>query len=461
MRLDESLLKKMLPDAVLVQGHLEGDLFFSVDSRTIQEDEIFVPIKGEKVDGHVFLAQALEKAKGTFIAYEQKNLLSFLPESLLKNKIIIMVRDVKESFVALAHAWRMRFTFPVIGITGSIGKTSTKSFIATIMRKSGKNYFCAYGNQNTLIGIALNIAHLTDKHEGAIFEMGVQKRGEMDLMAALLQPTTAVITYIGHSHMEFLGGVAGVAAEKRDIFKYFKDGNIGVINGDQLILSSVGYSHPVVKFGHKTVNQVQVRKIQVVDDHIECVFKLYGNRYSLSVPTVHEGMINNMLAAASIACVLNVPHNQIIEALREPVVSARRFESCSLKKYEGLMIDDAYNASPESMKAALLAFQLLKSSGKKIAILGDMLELGEKSSFWHRQLGRFLRKVPTLKHLILVGDQVHWIKRTAPVTLDVVHVASWQDAVAILKEKLDTGSVVLVKGSRGMKLNNLVQEFTQ
>ena len=459
MRLDESLLKKMVSDAVLVQGQLEGDLFFSVDSRTIQSDELFVPLYGENVDGHTFLAQALEKGKGSFIAYEQKELLSFLPASLLKNKIIIMVRDVKEAFIAIAHAWRMRYTFPVVGITGSIGKTSTKALIATIMMRAGKNYFCAYGNQNTLIGIALNIARLHDKHEGAIFEMGIQKRGEMDPMAALLQPTTAVITYIGHSHMECLGGVAGIAAEKRNIFKYFKDGNIGVINGDQLVLSSVGYAHPVVKFGHKITNQVQVRKIQIIDDHIECVFKIYGEKFSLSVPTVHEGMINNMLAAASVACVLNVPYSVIIDALQEPVVSARRFESCPLKKYQGLMIDDAYNASPESMKAALLAFELLKASGKKIAILGDMLELGQTSSFWHRQLGRFLRKVPTLKHLILVGDQVQWIKQTAPITLDVVHVASWQDAVEKLKEKLDPGSVVLVKGSRGMKLNNLVQEF--
>lgn len=461
MLLDESFLKKVVPDAVVLQGQLAGNIFFSVDSRTVQSDELFVPLKGEQVDGHSFIMQALEKSYGTFIAYEKKGMLSVIPQTLLKNKLIIMVRDVKEAFLALAHAWRMKFSFPVVGITGSIGKTSTKSFLATIMLRAGKNYFCAYGNQNTLVGIALNSARLTDKHEGAIFEMGIQKRGEMAQLAKLLQPTTGIITYIGHSHIEWLGSVAGIAAEKREIFKYFKEGNIGVINGDQLILGSVGYAHPVVRFGKKTVNQVQARKIHVYADHIEFVLKLYNNKYDISVPTIHEGMINNMLAAASAACILGVEHDKIAQSLQEPVSTGRRFESCPLKRYQGFMIDDAYNASPESMKGALLAFENLKTNGKKIAVLGDMLELGQTSSFWHRQLGRFLRKVSTLKHLILVGDQVQWIKQTAPVTLDVEHVASWQDAVEKLKNKLDAGSVVLVKGSRGMKLDNLVQEFTQ
>lgn len=150
----------------------------------------------------------------------------------------------------------------------------------------------------------------------------------------------------------------------------------------------------------------------------------------------------------------------IAQGLQELPSRPQRFESCSLKGYRGTLIDDCYNASPESMKAALLALQELKTSGKKIAVLGDMLELGETGPFWHRQLGRFLRRTPSVSHLILVGDYVKWIEKTVPVGIKVEKVSGWQDAVERLKYTLENDAVVLVKGSRGMQLQNVVAAFT-
>lgn len=141
---------------------------------------------------------------------------------------------------------------------------------------------------------------------------------------------------------------------------------------------------------------------------------------------------------------------------KEPPLIEGRFEQRSLKNNKGIIINDCYNANPESMKAALLAFQKIETDAKKIAILGDMLELGLNSPFWHRQLGRFLRKVPSLNHVILVGDMMKWTKKTMPLGLTVVHVPNWKDAVELLEQTVDGKSVILVKGSRGMGLNNLV-----
>lgn len=462
MHLNEVFLKKIIPHSEVFSGALVGDVTFSLDSRTVTENEFFVPVQGERVDGHIFLQEALQKAKGAFVAFAKKEFLVSLGSALYKDKIIVLVENPEKAFIELATAWRAQFSYPVIGITGSIGKTSTKSLLTCIMQEAGKKVFSAYGNQNTLLGIALNMAQLTDEYELAIFEVGINKWGEMTKITAHLQPTTALITCIAHCHMEGLGTLNDIASEKRKIFSHFTETSIGIINGDQRQLSGVGYSHPVIKFGLKTTNQIQARKIKHVDTHIECVFKIYGEKYEVSLPGNHQGMMTNILASIAMANHIGIDVKSIIKSVQSIVLPARRYQSCPLKsEYKGIMIDDAYNASPESVKAALLALQSLKTQSKKIVVLGDMLELGQNSPFWHRQIGRFLRKISSLEQLILVGKEVEWTHKTAPVGIEITRVASWEDASLVLKGALKDESVVLVKGSLGMHLSKLVKEFTQ
>ena len=459
MRLDEVFLKKVVPHSEIFSGTLADDITFSLDSRTINKDELFIPIKGERVDGHDFLQQALQKAKGAFVAFSKKTLLDACDT---KNKIIILVENPEQAFIDLATAWRVQFTYPLIGITGSIGKTSTKTLLTRIIEQAEKKVFTAHGNQNTLLGIALNMAHLTSEYEMAVFEVGINKRGEMEHIVAHLQPTTALITCVAHCHMEGLGTLNDIATEKRKIFSHFKEISIGIINGDQSQLAGVGYAHPVIKFGLKTTNQIQARKIKYQDTHMNCTLKIYGEKYQVTIPGNHQGMMNNILASVAMANYLGIDHQTILQTVQAPVLPARRYQSCPLKPaYKGVMIDDAYNASPESVKAALLALQQLKTKSKKIVVLGDMLELGSNSSFWHRQIGRFLRKTPSVEKLILVGKEVEWTHKTVPVGIDVTRVDSWQAATDELKGALKDESVVLVKGSLGMQLSHLVKEFTE
>ena len=459
MHFDAQWLKKILPEAVVVQGTFDQSVTFSVDSRTLEKDQLFFALSGNKVDGHTFLQQALEKSAGVVIAADKQSLLAPLLNDVSKEKIIIIVPDTLKALVALASAWRSQFSYPIAAITGSVGKTTTKELTAHILAHAGKKFLVGQGNLNTEIGVALTISRMSDQHEGALFEVGISKQGEMAKIIAMLRPTTGLITCIAHSHMEGLGSLAAIAHEKRMLFSQFSSENIGIVNGDQPLLAGVSYHHPIIKFGFKITNNIQARKIKEHDGALSFFLKLYDKKYALALTENHRGMLQNTIASVALAHQLAVSDAAIIEALRQIPVRKRRFELCSLKNYRGILIDDCYNASPESMKAVLNALESMKTAGKKIAVLGDMLELGEKSSFWHRQIGRFLRKISSLNHIILVGENVAWIEKTAPSSITIERVLVWQDAVSKLSATLGSDAVVLVKGSRGMQLHNVVAEF--
>jgi UDP-N-acetylmuramoyl-tripeptide--D-alanyl-D-alanine ligase len=454
-------IRSVLPDCSFLCAPLQTHVTWSVDSRVIEKGNIFVAIRGNTVDGHQFIADAFARgASGCMIEKKQESILKKIDQSLLKDKSIILVSDPQQALVALAFAMRKQFLGPVIGITGSVGKTSTKEAIAAVLKADNQSALISAGTQNTVLGVALTLLKLKTEHKVIVLELGISRRGEMARLVELAQPTIGVITAVGHSHMEGLGSIIDIAHEKRDIFKYFKEDNIGIINGDQPLLAHVAYHHPVIKFGSKTTNQVQARKIQAYNDSLSFTLKLYGQKYKITLATNHKAAVYHWLAAASVAYLININPQTIVDCMQKPVIIPGRFERRRLKVGNGVMINDCYNASPESMKAALSAFQEFETVGHKIAILGDMLELGVNSPFWHRQIGRFLRKVPSVRDLILVGSQVEWTKKTLPLGVKVEVVPSWKEASQKLKERLTQEVCILVKASRGIALNNLVDEFS-
>lgn len=459
MRFDDHFIKQVVPGVSIAYGRIPEDATFSIDSRHVQPGTIFVALKGAHRDGHDFVENAFANgASGCIIAESKKEILTRICD--IKNKCVMLVKDPLQALISLSAAWRSCFDYPVVAITGSVGKTSTKEFLSQIMKGCGKNFLVSHGNQNTKLGLALNILRMRKDHELAIFEVGISKRGEMAELAEFLRPTTALITNIGHQHMDGLGSLHDIALEKRDVFKYFTQESIGIINGDQPILANVSYQHPVIKYGSKTINQIQARKLRVLGSHISFVLKIYKNKYSIVLDHPHVGSVFNVLAATAVAHWLGVSDEMIVSAVQKPCVVAGRFEECEVAGGQGIVINDCYNASPESLKAALLAFQQIETKSPKIAILGDMLGLGVNSPFWHRQVGRFLRKVPSLSKVILVGNLVSWVKKTAPIGLRVEVVSSWQEAVAKLEADLANKPAILVKGSRAMGLDNLVNILT-
>lgn len=450
MRFDQHFLRTALPDAELIGQQLPAYPAVAIDSRRLRPGEIFVALPGAKTDGHQFLRAALTAGcAGLIIAKAQRPLLTQLDQQQLAKIIVCLVPEPQAALLQLAQAWRKLFTGPVVGITGSVGKTSTKELLSQILQAAAVPHCVSPGNLNTLIGASISLLQLQPQHQVAVLELGISRRGEMAALADLVRPTMAIITTIGHSHMGQLGLPAEVSAEKRQIFKFFTETNIGIINGDNPHLAQIAYPHPMVRFGRKTTNQVQARKVVIENGQLKFTLKIYGTKIDLILDGTNPGRISNSLAAAAAAYLLEIPISQIIAGLQQELILPGRMQRRQLRPEfgGGRLIDDCYNAGPESVKAAILAFEKLTVSGAKVLVLGDMFELGRESQFWHRQIGRFLHKIPSLQRLILVGEAVKFVKQTAPVTLAVDLVADWQAAVPLLQTYLQPADVVLVKGS--------------
>jgi UDP-N-acetylmuramoyl-tripeptide--D-alanyl-D-alanine ligase len=483
MKLNMSFLRQALPYSALyvggknVEASLDSSAAFadlidsnrecdiSIDSRTLNHGQVFLALKGKKTDGHLYVQQAMQRGARVLIINENKKdcLTSLSPDQTTKT-LVITVQDTLYALHEMAKNWRQRFDYPVIGITGSLGKTTTKEITKTILEQAGIPACISFGNLNTNIGLSLSMLKMRKEHQAAIFELGIQHKNDMKVLADILRPTTALITSIAHSHTSFLGSLLEVAQEKRDIFKYFNPNNIGIVCGDQPLIADTYYQHPVIRFGLKIKNQIQARKIKIkqIDSKTFVtmfVLKVYKEKRQVTLKGNHRGRIYNALAATSIAHYLNVPIDTIVRGLEAFEDYDRRFVSHRMKGDRGYLINDCYNANPESMRAALLAFHQMQAKGPKIAVLGDMLELGEKELFWHRQIGRILGRTMSLDAVIMVGPLSKVAEKTAPLTMNVTSVENWQEASDLLETLLQPDSLVLVKGSRGMELENLVNCF--
>jgi len=483
MIFSKGFLAKALPDASFV---INGKTFdtatfvqtakfqsidewvtFSADSRLVEANEVFVALKGAKVDANEFIPSVFDKGVCAVIMNREfAHVLNKIEETKLQNKLIILVSDTLEALFSIAKAWRARITCPVVGITGSIGKTTTKEMLREILTKAGISFFASYKNQNSFVGLCLNLLHLQETHKVAVFEVGISQKGEMAIKADILKPTMGLVTCIAHSHASGLGSLQETAAEKLLLFKDFGPSDVGIVFGDQQFLTEVYYSHPVSKFGLKTKNQVQARKIKVGSDSesltTNFLLKWYGQQAQVTLKSGHMGMVNNALAASAIAYFLEIPLKVVIDALQSYVSFENRFELKNLKSNSGRIISDCCNANPESMRAAILAFDKMETRGSKIAVIGDMLELGDKEAYWHRQIGRLLCKTSDLEHVILVGSLAKLAADTAPVGIHIDMVSDWHEAKELLSKKLvNNDSLVLVKASHGMELYKLVKDLTE
>lgn len=451
MRFDKQFLMKALPNAILKYENFPRYLQVATDSRRVEKEEFFVALKGKQVDGHDFILEALNNgAVGLMIETARSAVLDLIDEQLLKDKLIIIVPDALQALLRLATFWREQFNYAVVGITGSVGKSSTKEMVRNILDEYQLSSLVSHGNQNSLIGAAINLLKMREKHQVAVFELGISARGEMSALVQMVRPTIAVITGIGHSHMAGLGALSDIAEEKRAIFKFFKEDNIGIINGDQALLSQIGYIHPVLKFGLKTTNQVQARKVRFDGIKTNFTLKIYQQKFTnIQIFGTNEGAVYNALAAASVGCLLNIPAPCIVRGIAKTVDLPGRFELKSINYGKGgQLIDDCYNASPESVKAALLSFDRMSGDYKKVIVLSDMNELGVDAPFWHRQIGRLLCKVAALDCVLLIGNHIKQVEKTLPVGFKVVILDTWEAGLLYLEAKLKLEKLlVLVKGS--------------
>ena len=419
------------------------------DSRALQPGELFIPLRGPNFDGHDFLALAAQLGAAACLSEETVGGLP-LP--------VILVPDTLKALGDLAAALRNRFTRPVIGITGTTGKTTSKEMLAAILERTGEGLKSA-GNFNNLIGVPLTLFELRSEHQWAVVEMGMSERGEIARLTEIASPTIGLITNIGRAHLETLGGIEAVARAKGELFANLPAGGTAIVNADDQQVRRLPVANGVNRLLFGCTAQAEVRAGQISAFNGVVDFQLHiadqQRRVRLPLPGRHNAM--NALAAAATAHVLGVGIDDIAAGLQAFVPCPGRMELVELAN-DILILDDSYNANPLSVRAALDALHDMGRATRRIALLGDMLELGSAAQDLHREVGRIA--AGCVDRLFLFGElaqDIGYGAVEAGIAEEKVEVAEDHAAVAArLRDLLQPGDRLLVKGSRGMRLEKVV-----
>lgn len=443
-------VQEMIPHSTL-QGDAEVVVKgVSIDTRTIEQGNLFVPIKGEQFNGHEFVQQAIESGAAAVLWNQSEpNVPRGIP--------VVLVEDTLAALQQLAKNYCEQVGVKVVGVTGSNGKTTTKDMIFSILSTTYK-VLKTEGNFNNHIGMPLTMLRLEEDTEIAILEMGMSSRGEIELLSRLALPNVAVITNIGESHLMDLGSREEIAKAKLEIVSGLKTEGVLIYNGDEPLLTSRLAQSDIqtVTFGQNTENDLYPISIeQEQQSTIFTISQVPDVTYEIPVLGVHN--VQNALAAIAVGCYFNIPFSTISEGLKALKLTNMRMELISsLKGFE--IINDAYNASPTSMKAAISLLENLKGYNQKFIVLGDMLELGEHEKLFHYEVGRMIHP-EKIDYVFTYGELGMEIAKGAQETFEKERVYHFHDKnrlIECLAALVRSGDIVLVKASRGMKLEEVV-----
>lgn len=421
-----------------------------IDSRKVSKGSLFVAIKGERVDGHTFIPQVMENGA-----------LCSISEKVLEDADFsyIVVESSEKALKDLAAHYRNSLDIKVIGITGSVGKTSTKEMIASVLEKKF-NVLKTEGNFNNEIGLPLTIFRIREEHEIAVLEMGISHFGDMEPLASIARPDICVVTNIGFAHLENLKTRDGILQEKTDMFRFMKDNGTIILNGDDDKLSTVKDYQGVkpVFFGVESDSPYFASDINDMGlEGIEATFNTPDSTFTahVFVPGLH--MILNALAGIAVGRSLGMEDVDIkagIEALRP---MAGRNNIIKTDKYT--VIDDCYNANPASMKASLDV--LKKANTRKVAILGDMFELGENEKAMHAEIGAYAATVP-VDVLVCIGDLSREMEAGARKVCSETKIYWYKIKEVFIDDMNDIlkdGDTILVKASHGMEFPEIIKNL--
>ncbi len=425
----------------------------STDSRKIRPGDLFIPLIGENFDGHDYIARAFEN--GAAATLSQK------PATDFPDRIVISVGNTLMALQALAARYRSRFSIPFTGITGSVGKTSTKEMVACALG-TRYNVLKNEGNLNNEIGVPLTVFRLDASHEAAVVEMGMSGFGEISALTSIVRPKVAIITNIGISHIEKLGSRQNILKAKLEILEGLEPGGLLILNGDDSLLGGARDLLKVRTVSYGLNEDVDYQAVNVRSHGIGGIdfdIRVTTGEYTVHVPAPGIHNVYNALAAIAAGIELSVPIKDIIDGIAQFRTGRMRMDIIGAN---GLtVINDAYNASPQSVKAALDVLDELECS-RRIAVLGDMLELGEWSVQAHTQTGTDAAGC-RLDYIVTVGaDAAHIAKGAVAAGFPEDHAVSFTtngEALEFLTRTLKQGDAVLVKGSRGMKMEEIVQEL--
>jgi UDP-N-acetylmuramoyl-tripeptide--D-alanyl-D-alanine ligase len=448
-------------NGTLISGTPEINFYgVSTDSRLIEKGNLFIALKGEKFDGHDFLKEVIKKGTAGILAHDEEKI-NQIPAG--KKVAVIKVTDALFALGDLAHEWRKKFSIPVIGLTGSSGKTTTKEMIAAIISRK-KNILKTEGNLNNLIGLPQTIFRLNDKHELMILEMGTNTRGEIKRLTQIAEPDIGLITNIGPAHLAGFGSMDVIREEKSDLFMNMPLSGTAIINLDDEAVAAtaekwrgnkVTFSmSPNADFTAKDIEKNGARGMR---------FNLVigGNIQKTEIKIVGLHHVYNAMAAAATSFAAGLDIQTISEGLSAFRPFSGRMEI--IKLHNGaFLLDDSYNANPASVREALMTLKDLKANHNGFVFLGDMLELGSQSDEMHRKIGMLMATIGvnalflqgTFSEITAAGAKEGGLSKE-----NIFFLSDKNNGVDYLKEHLKKGDWILVKGSRGMKMERIAAQI--
>lgn len=430
---------------------------FSKDTRTIQKGDIYIGIKGEKFDGSNFWNQALDAGATAVIISNIQ--ISKEEKEKYKDKTIIQVEDTFEALYEIAKYKRSLYNIPVIAVTGSVGKTSTKDIIASVVSQKYKT-LKTEGNNNNNIGLPLTILKLKD-HESLVVEMGMNHFGEISLLTNIAKPTLAVITNIGTSHIGNLGSRENILKAKLEILEGMKIPRVIINNDNDLLHKWYEENKEKIEihtYGINNSSDVIAEKIELGEEKSKFVVKTSSEKVNIDVPVGGEHFVYNALCGFMVGKVLGLTAKEIQNGISKFELTKKRMDIRVLKN-GATLINDSYNASYESMKASL-KYLSSRTDLRKIAVLGDMLELGDFSKELHEKVGEEVAN-DNIDVLICRGEFAKNIisKANKNKKTQCILLQNNEEILSKLQEILKEGDGVLIKASNGMKFYEICQKL--
>ncbi len=444
----------------LLQG--KGNAFFqgiSTDSRTVAEGELFIALKGARFDGHYYAAEALKKKAGGVLIEEDK--VGDIRWNGYRSRAVITVKDTLSALGDIARDWRRKYGTPMVALTGSNGKTTTKEMIAACL-ETNFPILKTKGNLNNLIGVPLTLLTLTEKERVVVLEMGMNVPGEIRRLTEISEPDVGLITNIQMVHLEGMGSLERLKEEKGELFRGMRrDGTILVNQDDPRVVDLASrYPGQKITFGIKHPADIMAKEIRLHGaGGTSFTLILEGEAMEIPLRLLGRHFVPNALSAIAVACLFGVEVNRAKEALENFQPFPMRMEIVPLEG-GGTLINDAYNANPSSMELALETLVEAKGKGRAIAVLGDMLELGNFTEEAHQRIGQKVSEL-SIDFLLAMGEK-------APVVIEsaIRHgfpmekariVENHSETISLLRQTIQNGDWILVKGSRGMAMEKIVE----
>lgn len=442
-----------------VDGKLMGeevDLSMTVervdtDSRNIHEGSLFIPLQGERFDGHAFINDALESGAAGCLFVRDRS--SYLP-----GKFYIKVSNTQRALRDLALWYKSRFDIPFIGITGSVGKTTTKDMVAAVLGEHFK-VLKTEGNLNNELGLPMTLLRLNRTHEICVLEMGMNHFGEIEFLSNIVEPDVSVITNVGDSHIEFLGSRENILKAKCEIFSHMKKDGLAVLNGDDELISTLKgkLDFNTVWYGQNA--GVDYRATELDSDGesvLRCKVDTPNNHCRVEIPALGDHMVYPVLVACAIGEYFGLTQEEIVRGVLHFAPTKMRMNI--IRRQDNITIlDDTYNANPQSMRAAIEI--LATGKGKtKIAVLGDMFELGPLAPMLHAGIGECVVK-SGIDYLVCAGELSKHIADAAEAEgmTEVYWRPNKKEAMTVLEQIVKPDCTVLVKASRGMAFEEFVE----